>query len=170
MGYDQQINLWFQQFDEQFNTIVPNVVAETAVEFFKSKFKSQEWEGVPWQALSPKYAANKTQGKGRILFKTSKLMNSINPSFVSAERVSISAGNRFVPYARVHNEGLRVRGVRYVKPFTNTNFMGKGKRVQIGSHARKVDFKMPKRQYMGPSATNNKLIRARLVAAWNARQ
>lgn len=165
----QDINLWFKKFDAQFNELVPVIVSETATEFFKGKFTTQEWEGVAWQPLNPNYAARKTAGRGRILTKNAFLVNSIRPSVVTAKRVVISAGNQFVPYARIHNEGLRVAGVQKIRPFVNRNFMGKGKAVNIKAHTRTVNFKMPKRQFMGNSKTLNENLRARLVAAYNAR-
>lgn len=165
---EQRINLYFDRFNERFNKVVPNVIAETAVEFYTSKFRTQEWEGIPWQPLSPLYAKNKGAGRGRILTKTGLLQRSIRPSEVSDRRVTISAGGSKIPYARVHNEGLRVQGIRSVRSYTNTNFMGSGRKVQIPAHKRRVDYTMPRRQFMGPSRTLNGLIRARLVAAFNS--
>lgn len=164
-----KIDVYFDRFDESFDAIVPNIVAETATEFYKSKFATQEWEGVPWQPLNAKYAARKTKGRGRVLFREGLLLKSIRPSHVGRDRVTISAGNARVPYARAHNEGLHITGVRKVRSYTNRNFMGRGKKVQIPAHTRSVDYRMPKRQYMGHSAQMNELIRARLIAAFNAR-
>lgn len=164
----QNINNFFGEFDAYFLGIVPNVIAETATEYFQERFRAQDWDGVPWQPLNPKYAAKKTQGRGRILTKTATLARSIRPTTVSAKKVTITAGNSRTPYARAHNEGLRINTVANIKPYTNTNFMGKGKRVPIPAHTRKIDFRMPKRQYMGRSVFLNQQIKARLIAAWNA--
>ncbi|MDO6808096.1 phage virion morphogenesis protein [Zobellia galactanivorans] len=160
-----KIDLYFDRFHSDFDNIVPNIVAETATEFFKNRFVEQEWEGVPWQPLNPAYAAKKTKGRGRILTREGKLVNSIRPSLVSVEKVTISAGNSNVPYARVHNEGLHIKGVRKIRGYTNKNFMGKGKPKKIRAHSRSVDYTMPQRQYMGRSAMLNQLMRARLIAA-----
>src|SRR5690606_9544636 len=108
MPYQQQINAWFEKFDHRMETTMPNVIAETATEFFQDRFKTQEWDGVPWQALKPKYAAKKGRGRGRILTASGLLQRSIRPSVVTAQRVVISAGNSKVPYARIHNEGGQV--------------------------------------------------------------
>ena len=131
MNYQKQLNDWFSRFEHRFDAAVPTIVSDTAVEFFKERFNTQEWDGVPWEQLNPKYAAKKTRGKGRILPRPGNLQASIRPTQVNANRVVISAGNAKVPYARIHNDGLRVRGVQNVRGYTNTNFMGKGKRVQI---------------------------------------
>src|SRR5690606_33732499 len=134
LKYEQQINAWFNKFEHRFNSAVPNIVAETAVEFFQDTFKKQAWDNVPWQPLSPKYAVKKNRGRGRILTASGILQRSIRPSMVKPERVRISAGNSKVPYARIHNEGLTVKGTAKVRPFTNRNFMGKGKPVKIKAH------------------------------------
>lgn len=167
MEYQNKLNAWFAKFEHRMNAAVPNIVAETATEFFQDRFKTQEWNGVPWPALNPKYAAKKTKGKGKILTQTSALRGSITPTQVNSQRVVISAGSAMVPYARVHNEGLRVRGIRNVRGYHNNNFMGKGKRVQIQPHFRKVDFKMPRRQFMGHSKYLNQAIIERLTKAFN---
>ncbi len=164
-----KIDVFFDRFDDDFDAIVPNVVAETATEFYKANFADEQWEGVPWEPLNPRYAANKTKGKGRILVREGILFNSIRPSVTSAEKVTISAGGPKVPYARPHNEGLRITGVAKVKSYTNTNFFGKGISQKIKAHDRKIDFQMPKRQFMGPNKTANELIRARLIAAFKSR-
>ncbi|WP_425628855.1 phage virion morphogenesis protein [Cellulophaga lytica] len=170
MSNKQNIDAFFNGFNAHFETIVPNVIAETATEFFKDRFKFQSWDGVPWQPLSTKYAAKKTKGRGRILTQSSALRNSIKPSIVSTSRVVISAGGSKVPYARVHNEGLQVKGIRSVRSYTNRNFMGKGKPVQIRAHKRAVNYVMPRRQFMGYSPILNRDIKQRLQLAWNAQK
>lgn len=146
---------------------VPIIVAETATEFFQERFRTQEWDKVPWQALSPKYAVRKTRGAGRILTRSSLLRASIRPSVQTPGRVVISAGNSNVPYARIHNEGLRVKTIANIRPYTNNNFMGKGKKVQIKAHNRSINYKMPRRQFMGASRYLNDAIINRLTAAFN---
>lgn len=167
MNYQQKLNDWFSKFEHRLDVRVPDIVAETATEFFQDRFKSQEWDGVPWPALNPKYAAKKTRGKGQILTQTSALRGSITPTQVNSQRVVISAGSSQVPYARVHNEGLRVRGIRNVRSYQNKNFMGKGKQVQIKPHTRKVDYKMKRRQFMGPSPRLNRAVMDTLLKEFN---
>lgn len=164
---EAKINKWFANFEHRFNTAVPNIIAETAVEFFQDTFKKQAWDGVPWQPLSVKYSAKKTRGKGRILRSSGAMQSTIRPSIVSANRVRITAGNAQVPYARVHNEGLQVTGSYKVRSFVNSNFMGKGKSVQIKQHTRSVNYKMPRRQFMGHSQYLNQLLITKLTKAFN---
>lgn len=169
MDYRQQINEWFKTFDQRFDERVPFIVAETATTFFKERFKTQEWDNVPWQPLSPKYAASKSRGRGRILTASGAMQQSIRPSTVRPERVVISAGNQKVPYARIHNEGLRVTGIVKVREHNNRNFMGKGKAVKIRSHNRSIDYTMPQRQFMGHSRFLNERIIKALTDEFNTK-
>lgn len=167
MNNKQKINDWFSRFEHRFESAVPNIIAETATEYFKERFSEQEWDGVPWKPLNTKYARKKTRGRGRILTRTGALMNSIRPSVVDPERIVISAGTSKVPYARVHNEGMRIQSVQSIKGYTNTNFMGTGKKVKIKPHKRRMNFFMPKRQFMGHSKYLNQRIITRLTKAFN---
>lgn len=169
MGNIHNINTWFANFEHRMHKDVPTIVAETATSFFQGKFKTQEWDGVPWEPLSPLYAKRKRRSKGKILTASGILVNSIRPSVVTQNRVTISAGNSKTPYARIHNEGLRVRGTRNVNSYTNKNFMGTGRSVKIKSHQRHVNYKMPKRQFMGHSKYLNEDLRTRLTLYFNNR-
>jgi len=167
MDYKQNIDVFFKEFDKKFDAVIPTIVAETATEYYQFNFKKQSFDGPPWRPLSAKYAKRKTRGRGRILTATGKLQRSIRPTLVTAAKIVISAGNSNVPYARVHNEGLHISGVRTIRSYKNRNFMGKGKPVQIKAHTRSVNYTMPQRQFIGLSAELNKLLRTRLVKALN---
>ena len=167
MDYKQQINTWFNEFDQRMDVAIPNIIAETATEFYQDRFKTQEWDGVAWPTLSPKYARSKTRGRGRILTASGLLQRSIRPSVVQPQRVVISAGNSKVPYARIHNEGLTVKGAQKVDAHTKRNFMGKGKAVRVSAHTRNVNYTMPKRQFMGNSRFLNALLIDRITKAYN---
>lgn len=167
MNNIQNINAWFKTFEHRMHNDVPVIVAETAVSFYKSKFKTQEWDGVAWKALNTNYQKRKRRSKNKILTASGILMNSIHPSLISNNRVIISAGNTKAPYARIHNEGLRVIGTQKVRAYSNNNFMGKGKRVAIKAHTRKVNYKMHKRQFMGHSTQLNQQITSRLINYFN---
>jgi phage gpG-like protein len=153
-----RINVWFDRFDERFSE-APNIIGEGASEFFRENFATQSWNGVPW----PKRKDKLTHP---LLRKNNLLFASIKPSFTSPERVVVSAGSPKVPYARIHNEGGRVMGIRNVRPYTNSKFMGKGP-VQIKAHTRRVDFMMPRRQFMGHSPILNEQIMQRLKRHFN---
>lgn len=163
MSNQQNINIWFDQFDGRLQA-VPQIIAETAVENSKDSLREKQWEGKPYAPYKNK---RREPSRGSLMMRSNNLFSSIQPSLVTANRVRISAGGSRAPYARVHNEGLRVRGTAYVRPHTRNNAFGKGLRVQVPGHSRKVDFKMPKRQFMGHGARQNELMRARLIRHLN---
>jgi phage gpG-like protein len=160
MKFDaQKIDLWFDRFDERF-AAVPELIGETAVEYYRENFARAQWEGIPWPA-------RKGNPSHPPLRKTGNLFSSISYTVPSRSSVRVSAGrSRRTTYARVHNEGGRVRGVQNVRPYTHPNLFGKGRR-QVRSHTRRVDYQMPQRQFIGPSATLNIQIMNRLRAAFN---
>ena len=146
--FDSKLNQFFGKFDEAVKVYFPNMLAETAVEHFKNALIKKSWDGQPYPAYGDKAREPR---RGTLMMRTNALFNTIKPKTVSSSTVIISAGNSRVRYARIHNEGLRVTGTFQVRAFTNRNFMGKGKPVDIRSHKRKVDYTMPKRQFMGKS-------------------
>lgn len=170
MKAEEQINNWFKQFEYSLEKEVPTIVSNTSIEFFKDRFhpSNMDWDNIKWKPLSPSTIKRKTN-KNRILFERSNLLDSIVEKIKTRNRVTISAGNLTAPYARIHNEGLRVKGNFRVKQFTNNNFMGRGKSQLIKSHTRNIDFKMPKRQFIGHSPLLNKLIIENLTKFYNNR-
>ncbi len=167
MSYQQKLNDWFTKFEYRMEVGLPNIVAETASEFFKERFNTEEWDKKPWPALDPNYASKKTRGAGRILYRAGLLQASIRPSQVTAGRVVISAGNSKVPYARVHNEGLTIKGVAKVQAYTNRNFMGKGEPKKIKAHTRNYHIQFKRRQFMGHSKYLNQAIIKKLTKDYN---
>ena len=155
---------FFDRFDKRFEQ-VPHIISETSIAHFQERFKEKDWEGVPW----PDYKKPKPgQSRSDLLRRSGRLFRSIQEKEANQHRVVITAGDsQSVQYARVHNEGLRVRGVRYVKPYTHNNLFGKGKRVSIKGHTRKVDFKMPRRRFIGIGPTLLRKNRDRLVKYMN---
>lgn len=157
--FDSQLNAFFDSLDRKIDYI-PQIIAETSVEYFKDSFRTKSWDGEPWKP----YKNKKREPKRGSLMQRSPggLASTVRPSIVSAPLVRISAGNSRINYARVHNEGLRVRAVQYVRPHHNNNFMGKGKRVQIQGHSKRIDFLMPRRQFMGKSGGLLNAIKTRI--------
>lgn len=97
----------FKEIDDFFNKLtegffknsVPNIIAEKATEFFKERFTTKEWDGMPWPEVKIPVK------RGSLMVRSSSLVNSIKPMKVTSEEVVISAGSDKVPYARAHNEG-----------------------------------------------------------------
>lgn len=125
------------------------IIAEEAIEYFKERFTEKEWDGTPWPpAKHPKRS-------GSLLVKSSNLLNSINHTEVTKDRVVITAGNQDVTYAQVHNEGFS--GKVNVDAFTRNV---KGKTQQVRAHTRNTTI--PKRQYMGETEELDERILGRI--------
>lgn len=95
----------------------------------KNNFKRQGFMDRSVRRWKPR----KKRDTGRaILVKSGTLRRSIKRTSTSAKRVTVASAGKAAVYAGVHNNGLRA---------------GRGR-----------GFKMPKRQFLGPSATTNKRI------------
>lgn len=90
---------YFASIPEQLFSQVPDIVAETATEYFKESFTLKEFDKNPWAK------AKKAKSTGSLLVESGNLVNSIRAAVVTRERVVISAGNDKVGYAQAHNEG-----------------------------------------------------------------
>lgn len=168
-----KINLWFDKFDRKFATF-PNIIAETAVEYYQERFSQGNWNGVPWQK-------RKDKKPHRLLMKSRNLFRSIHPSEVTPEIVRIRAGSPQVKYARIHNEGgvinkaarsetfVRNRYTRgkKAKAFGGIGLYKKGTTAGKGLTFKAHSITMPKRQFMGVSSALNLRIMNRLKAAFN---
>jgi hypothetical protein len=144
--FDSALNNFFGKFTTAVQQYVPNMIAETAVEHYKNALISKSWNGTAYPAYGN---AAKEPRRGSLMMRSMALFNSIKPKTVTAQKVVISAGNSRVKYARAHNEGLKIIATANIGQYTNRNFMGKGKSVGIKAHRRKINFTMPKRQFMG---------------------
>lgn len=179
MTNEQKINAWFQRFEHRMHVEVPTIIAETGIKFIKERFVNADWDGVPWKP----YKNKKQEPKRGSLMRRSPagLMQSVNASIVTPQKVRLSAGGNRWPYARIHNEGgIISRNSRSETFVRNRHTTGKKSKYFGGMGAfkggttpgRGLTFKsytitIPKRQYMGHSAIQNKLIIQRIKARFN---
>ena len=119
---------------------LPQLVAEEAKEYSRTRFSEKAFDGRPWPELSPKYKPK----RGTMLVRSGKLQGSVRVARVTPKKVVIAAGNSKVPYAQVHNEGFT--GSVVVKAHTR-KLKKQGKKVEVRSHTRKMNI--PQRQFMG---------------------
>lgn len=171
--------------------MLPHKVGVLMVAWSKDRFKYQNWIDnypVNWQRRSRKKpwtnkgkAPNNT---GRaLLVKTGRLRRSIRIVGTTANSVTIGSD---VPYARVHNEGVRMKFTQKVGAYvrmtrsrdkyrvdalktTKTRTRIKINKTASGisgvkEHDRKYNYKMPERRFMGESRYLNMQIR-RLISA-----
>lgn len=147
----KELEQYFERLPDAILDDASEIVAETAVELFKESFNTKSFNGEPWK--QPLHHKN----TGSLLIESGALLNSIQPKLISRERVIISAGNKKVPYAKVHNEGFK--GWVNVQAHTR-----KGKKVE--AHQRKINI--PQRQFMGKSNELAERIHERLQAHCNS--
>lgn len=114
------------------------------LEWFDNSFHNQGFTDASFKAWDKRKEPDKRPG-GAVLIDTTFLKKSL--SVLEETENKISFGTH-VPYASVHNFGERVRAIQNVRGFHRTK---DGKRQQVKPHTRKIDFKMPQRQFIGES-------------------
>lgn len=117
---------------------------ESYLNWFTESFRKQGFTDISFVKWQKRKKPDRRQG-GAILIDTAFLMKSL--AVLSETETTIEFGTH-VPYAAVHNFGLRVRAIQYVKPH-HRKIKNSDKRMQVQRHARKVDIKYPKRQFLG---------------------
>ena len=139
---------YFETLPDKVMEVAPEIIADTATEYFKERFTDKAFDGNPWQEGKPKRA-------GSLLVDRGALLNSIRPVYVGQDKVTISAGDMKVDYARVHNEGFQ--GPVFVNPFQRTRL---GKMESVKGHTRNMNI--PQRQFMGKADELATRIKERL--------
>lgn len=139
---------YFNNLPEKIMEVAPDVIADTATEYFKERFTEKAYDGNPWKEGRPKRT-------GSLLVDSGALLNSIRPVYIGQDKVTISAGDMKVDYARIHNEGFS--GEVFVNPFQRTR---KGKVEDVKGHTRNMNI--PQRQFMGKADELADRIKERL--------
>lgn len=131
-------------------------IGEEAINFAKDNFRRQGFKDailMKWRRR--KSGAPRNQGRA-ILVDTGQLKRSIRITRISPGGNRIYIGSN-VKYAQIHNEGGRVSGTASVR--SHYRRTRSGARARVRAHSRNVNFRMPKRQFIGPSRELNKGIR-----------
>ena len=159
----EEFGAYLKALPAKIESAAPAVVAETAVEYYKERFKEKAFDGAPWVPGRPKKS-------GSLLVQSGNLMNSIRPDYVGPDKVIISAGNAQVPYAKVHNEGFEgdVAVKSYVRSTKKSQASKKEKDAgdapgTVKAHTRHM--KIPQRPFMGDARELSDRIKDRLNAA-----
>lgn len=132
---------------EKLKTDVRKYAKVFCLQWFDDSFQNQGFTDASFQAWDKRKEPDRRAG-GAILVDTTFLRKSLD---VLNETENQMEFGTHVPYASLHNNGERLRVIKYVRAYHNNNFMGKGKRVQIKAHTRKIDAVYPTRQFIGPS-------------------
>ena len=113
-----------------------------AVNFSKERFVKKDWlNGTSRQNWDKRKKAD----RGSLMVRSGRLKRSIR---------KMSEGDYFVyvgtdvPYAQIHNEGGEINKTVTVRTHSRTR---KGRTETVKSHRRKMNIKMPKRQFLGDS-------------------
>lgn len=162
MGTYRNIDEFMASLNQKVKQVVPKVVAETATEYYKERFRTKEWDGKPW------IQTKRFVKRGSLMVRTSSLVNSIRPSLVTHTKVRISAGNSKVPYAQVHNEGgivrpqvtRKMRKWAWAKHYETKDPMYKAIAL---TRKNRLNIKIPRRQFMGHSQRLNAKIQQRIM-------
>lgn len=164
----------------------PGMLGNDAVNFFLDRFTYQNWIGdsvQPWRRRKNpnKWGPLKNDSGRAILIQRARLKRSIR--IIRAGNMEVLIGTD-VPYARTHNEGLRVGQIQKVKEYkrkktafgivqrktlkrqSNIKFgrMDTGDTITVKAHTRRINQNIPKRQFMGESPYLTKLLGRRLQA------
>lgn len=134
----EDLGSYFEHLADNLLADVPDIIAETATEYYKESFSRKGFDGEMWPA------AKVPKTTGSLLVESGALVNSIRPAIIEPHRVVISAGDDKVAYARPHNEGMNEN----VTIPAHTRRTKKGP-VNVKQHTRHVV--LPKRQFMGDS-------------------
>lgn len=142
------------------------IIAETATEYYKQRFTTKEWEGVPWpEAKNP-------PSRGSLMVRSGALVSTIRPARVTPAEVTIRAGSPKVPYARIHNEG----GTIWQKPTPKQRRFLWAKAYAVGTGgepaprwkytaiSKELIIPIPQRRFIGKSMELNRRIVTRLAA------
>lgn len=114
------------------------------LQWFDNSFQNQGFTDEsfqPWAART-----NDRRPGGAILIDTTFLRKSLQVLNEDENRIAFGT---HVPYAGVHNYGLRVRAIQNVRAFNRTR---NGKPEQVRAHTRAIDRTYQKRQFIGESA------------------
>jgi len=137
---------------KKFMANLPRLAGNTALNFYDDSFTRQGFIDRRFQ----RWPARKTKDKNKrqrrnILIQSGRLRRSLRMRTAGSNVIIFTD----VPYAEAHNEGKRIRGRVTVRSHTRRTTKGK---TRVRRHRRKVDFKMPKRQFMGHSELLDKRL------------
>jgi len=156
----------------------PRLLGNDAVNFFRDRFKQQNWMDTYPEAWQKRKVNNKKNQGRNLLIQSGRLRRSIKITNVSANTVTIGTD---VPYAKAHNEGFK--GVVQVKEYTRNRYgkqkIGTGKLRKNGKERMKtvqvitgnstvkahtMRMNLPRRQFMGQSAVLTQKLQRHLTA------
>jgi phage gpG-like protein len=170
---NSQITIPIKDLQGRFKQVLlrlPAMAGNEVVNFALDNFNRQGFLGdsfQPWRLRkNPTKWGKAPKRNGRaILVDTGQLRRSIRVIRTTGDEVVVGTD---VPYARAHNEGLRLDEIQQVKEHqrkVNTIATLKGKKaaarmITVKAHTRRINQDIPRRQFLGNSQyLNNRLNR-----------
>lgn len=146
---------YFDELGDNIGKYAPEIIAETAVTYYKQAFTKKSFGSDTWEPASI------DKNTGSLLIESGALLNSIEPISITSKVVTIQAGNEKVDYAQAHNEGFK--GVISIPAHTRKTKKGS---CNVSEHTRNID--LPQRQFMGETTELDQNIKKRLEIFLNS--
>lgn len=153
---------------------LPNEIAAIAVNFSKERFHDQSWLDETKERWKPRKKPRKGGQKRSqtLLVDTGRLKKSIRKISANANQIVIGTD---VPYASIHNYGGTITGTFKVRAHTVKAYRrrahtrvrsGRTEKIKaqtikthvVAAHLRKVNTRIPQRQFLGDSYTLRRRI------------
>lgn len=153
---------------QQVLKIAPTLLGGEGLNFFLDSFKNEGWLGdggmEKWPARKKNGKWGKTPRPNRaLLVDSGRLRRSVR--VVRSSEMEVVWGSD-APYARAHNEGVRLGIIQQVKPYNRRN-KKTGKTSPVKAHTRRINQNIPKRQFMGASDYLTKRFQRTITAEFN---
>lgn len=126
---------------------LPEIIGVEGVAFALDNFRAQGFvDGATFPWKKRRRGAPRNSGRA-ILIDKGRLVRSVRVTKTTATQAWIGSD---LPYAAIHNEGGQVTGTASVRQHTRR----RGRSTHsVSAHTRKVNFRMPRRRFIGPSVT-----------------
>lgn len=123
---------------------LPIIVGNEAVNFILDNFRSQGFQGSTFEPWAKRRRGWKRDHRSNrnVLIDKGRLRRSWRVTKTGPDHVAIGSD---VPYAKTHNEGLRIGQIQTVKGFTRKDG------ANVKPHVRKIDQNIPRRRMIGKS-------------------
>lgn len=132
---------------ENFLAQLPRHAANAYENFVQDNFEREAFEDKGLEQW-PKRKRTKGKGSRKLLVNSGALRRSFSHRIEQRGKTKVIVFSSNVPYAKIHNEGGVIKGSAKVRAHSRRTKFGK---VNVRSHQRKVNFRVPQRQFMGES-------------------
>ncbi|MEO2064480.1 MAG: phage virion morphogenesis protein [Christiangramia sp.] len=138
---------------------LPRIIEGEGLRFISKNFRDQ---GFNDSGLRKWKRRRKRDASRALLVGENTGGDKLKNSFRAVRRSNQVRFITYKPYAKIHNEGGRIKGTFNVRSHKRRN-RKTGKIQTVSSHKRTVDTEIPQRQFMGKSAYLDKQIKKKLT-------